>query len=185
MKKLCENRKSAPYISLLYHFLLAEAGLLTVVYLGILRQMKDGALPCSWGGFWFLYMLSNESISDAVHHSSLCSSLAAPSLCLVSKAQCLTAKLKIRSLLYCFSPRLAKNIFLLFDGCMSKNTHTHTHTHTQSHSFGGQTQLAGMTKKNYICNHLFKKKKKSTSGVKVVFSAQVICQFKNAFLPAF
>ena len=51
MKKLCENRKSAPYICLLYHFLLAEAGLLTVVYLGILKQMKDGALPCSWGAF--------------------------------------------------------------------------------------------------------------------------------------
>ena len=66
------------------------------------------------------------------HHSSMCSSLAAPSLCLVSTAQWFTAKLKIRSLLYCFSPRLEKNICLLFDSCMSKNTHTHTHTHTHT-----------------------------------------------------
>lgn len=145
MKKLCENRKSAPYISLLYHFLLAEAGLLTVVYPGILRQMKDGALPCSWGAFGlYVCCLSLKYV--------LLSGSSKPVPSEQSTVFYSWTKNQISSTL--LFPKAGKNIYFccLTAACLR--------THTDSHSFGGQTQLPGMTNKNYICNHLFVLKKK-------------------------
>lgn len=115
----------------------------------------------------------------------MCSSLAAPPQRPVSTALYFTDELRSWSFLCWFSPRPEKKS-ILFDGCMSKKACRHGRTHTQRHSFGGLTQLCGMTKKNWLCNHcIILKKKKAQGDSRWRFLLMLFALVNHAFLPIY